>query len=184
MSGAATGRHLYSSEASCTAWSHVAAPLPQTLSTSSFQNLKEENQKENQQSVALFRDAVIFTTIPGSAISTDTCTPIQQHKLTLLVCRNPCCPPAIAHTDLTNDRCNKCTGLRVTTHTHTHRHKVGACEVPDDPRGGADAHVTDEGKHPPARSNTQPEQGEGKGEGQRWNRGRGGQRATDRESLY
>lgn len=32
----------------------------------------------------------------------------------------------------------------------THRHKIGSCKVSDDSRGGADAHVTDEGEHPPA----------------------------------
>lgn len=37
-----TGLHLYSSDASCTALSQVAAPLPQTLSTSSFQYLQHE----------------------------------------------------------------------------------------------------------------------------------------------
>lgn len=35
-----TGLHLYSSDASCTALSQVAAPLPHTLSTSSFQYLQ------------------------------------------------------------------------------------------------------------------------------------------------
>lgn len=37
-----TGLHLYSSDASCTALSQVAAPFPQTLSTSSFQYLQHE----------------------------------------------------------------------------------------------------------------------------------------------
>lgn len=55
-----TGLHLYSSDASCTAWSHVAAPLPQTLSTSNFQNLQKQLSSESMSTTASYKSKKII----------------------------------------------------------------------------------------------------------------------------
>lgn len=73
-----TGLHLYSSDASCTALSHVAAPLPHTLSTSSFQYLQYYFKIKSMHSLK----CVIYA--PDN-------NPINV--LTLWVYQTPCYPP-------------------------------------------------------------------------------------------